>query len=88
MRDERSDAAHEPDEVYEGKLDPEIFRVEVWLPDGRVSLTDLPSGVRITHRPSGLVAEATTNESQVENRDAALQQLRESLRERGEEPTF
>jgi len=45
--------------------------------------------VQLTHLPTGLVAVGDVSEtSQVENRDAALEQLRVMLRERGQEPTF
>jgi protein subunit release factor A len=88
VSDEHVDVAHEPGEVYEGELDPEVFRIELWSLEGGFLLTDLPSGVRLTHLPGGLVAESFSSESQVENRDAALEQLRELLRERGQEPTF
>jgi hypothetical protein len=69
-----------PEEQYEGKLDPEVFRIEVQFTS---------AGVRLTHLPTGLVAESFQSEtSQVENRDAALDELREMLRQRGQDPTF
>lgn len=38
------------------------------------------SAVRLRHRPSGLVITATERRSQLMNRDAALERLREKLR--------
>jgi protein subunit release factor B len=37
------------------------------------------TGVRMTHRPSGLVINATERRSQLQNRGAALERLREKL---------
>jgi hypothetical protein len=77
MSDEPSDVAGE----YEGKLDPEVFEIRLTPPPGM--------GVQLTHLPTGLVARSWVSKtSQIENRDAALAQLREMLRERGQEPDF
>ncbi len=39
------------------------------------------SGVRLVHKPSGLVVTATERRSQGQNRDVALERLREKLRQ-------
>jgi ribosome-associated protein len=44
------------------------------------------SGVRLTHRPTGVTVSATERRSQAQNRGAALERLRERLAELGVEP--
>jgi len=44
------------------------------------------SGVRLTHRPTGVTVSATERRSQVQNRGAALKRLRERLAAMGVEP--
>jgi protein subunit release factor A len=62
----------------EEEIDPETLRIEVYYPG---------SGVRVTHLPTRSVAEARKEDaSQVENRDAALAELREVLCRRRRRP--
>jgi protein subunit release factor B len=44
------------------------------------------SGVRLTHRPTGVTVSATERRSQAQNRGAALERLRERLAALGVEP--
>jgi protein subunit release factor B len=44
------------------------------------------SGVRLTHRPTGVTVSATERRSQSQNRGAALERLRERLAVMGVEP--
>jgi ribosome-associated protein len=44
------------------------------------------SGVRLTHRPTGVTVSATERRSQSQNRGAALERLRERLQAMGVEP--
>lgn len=44
------------------------------------------SGVRLVHRPTGVVVTATERRSQAQNRGAALERLRERLAAMGHEP--
>jgi ribosome-associated protein len=44
------------------------------------------SGVRLTHRPTGVTVSATERRSQAQNRGAALRRLRERLGAMGVEP--
>jgi len=44
------------------------------------------SGVRLTHRPTGVTVSATERRSQAQNRGEALERLRERLAELGVEP--
>lgn len=44
------------------------------------------SGVRLAHRPTGVVVTATERRSQLQNRGAALERLRERLASLGREP--
>jgi hypothetical protein len=76
----RPEGEADPGEEYEGRLDPNVFRIEGRYPG---------SWVRLTHLPTGLVADSRDSEAtQVQNRDTALDKLREMLRERGQEPDF
>jgi protein subunit release factor B len=44
------------------------------------------SGVRLVHRPTGVTVSATERRSQLQNRGAALERLRERLAALGHEP--
>ena len=44
------------------------------------------SGVRLTHRPTGIVVAATERRSQHQNREEALARLRQKLAERARKP--
>lgn len=65
----------------EADFGPENLRTEVWLARNSRGEVDLDAGaaVRVTHIPSGQSAESRQFGSQVQNKLAALQELRTLL---------
>lgn len=64
------------DDALLGQCDEDFF---VASGPGGQHRNKTETGVRLTHRPSGVVITATERRSQVQNRGAALERLRERL---------
>jgi protein subunit release factor A len=59
-------------------LDPQDVQVELWRDAAPVQVT---FGVRLTHKPTGIVVESREHGSQVANREAALRELERRVAE-------
>lgn len=61
---------------------PGDLRVEVFAAPRNMVRVGAEQGVRLTHIPTGLVAECCSERSQLRNKEAALAELRRKLEER------
>ena len=64
------------------KINPKDLKVEAIhkrLPHGSMSTGDMSQGIRVTHLPTGYVAECTEHRHMHKNRADALAQLTELL---------
>ena len=72
-----------PAEALHAECDEEFF---IASGPGGQHRNKTESGVRLTHRPTGVVVTATERRSQSQNRGAALERMRERLAAMGHEP--
>jgi len=72
-----------PPKIDDNDLSWEFFRASG--PGGQ-HRNKVESGVRLTHRPSGIVVQATERRSQHQNREVALRRLAAALAEKHKPP--
>ena len=76
----------EADELEEVKINPEELRIDVYRASGAGGqhINKTESAVRITHLPTGLVAECQDGRSQHKNKDQAMKVLLTRIRDKQE----
>ena len=60
-------------------MNPQDLRIDSWPPSASGMHVGMPRGVKIQHKPTGLVVTCDSERSQHKNRDKAMAELIEKL---------